>query len=73
MQANPDKFQAISVGRKTKDSNIDFNIDNFTIQCDEEVILLGVTIDFRLILGLQSLVGVAFEPLVRVIRTFYLY
>jgi len=48
MQANPDKFQAISVGRKTKDSNIDFNIDNFTIQCDEEVILLGVTIDFRL-------------------------
>jgi len=42
------KFQAISVGRKTKDSNIDFNIDNFTIQCDEEVILLGVTIDFRL-------------------------
>ena len=42
------KFQAISVGRKTKDSNIDFNINNFTIQCDEEVILLGVTIDFRL-------------------------
>jgi len=48
MQANPDKLQAISVGRKTKDSNIDFNIDNFTIQCDEEVKLLGVTIDFRL-------------------------
>lgn len=38
MQANPNKFQAITVGRKTKDTNSVFQIDTFTIPSDEEVI-----------------------------------
>ena len=28
MKANPDKFQAIAVGKRTKDENITFNLDN---------------------------------------------
>ena len=48
MKANPDKFQAIAVGKRTKDENITFNIDNNIIHCDDHVKLLGVTIDFKL-------------------------
>ena len=48
MEANPDKFQAISLGKKTHDSNISFTLDGSEIKCDEEVKLVGVTIDFRL-------------------------
>lgn len=48
MQANPDKFQAIVMGKKTNSCDVSFNIDNFTIQCENEVKLLGVAIDFLL-------------------------
>ncbi len=48
MQANPDKFQAIAIGKKTNDQNISFNINGNIIKCDEEVKLLGVTFDFML-------------------------
>jgi hypothetical protein len=48
MQANPEKFQAISLGKKTHDKNIIFNLDGISIVCDDEVKLLGVTIDFKL-------------------------
>jgi hypothetical protein len=48
MQANPDKFQAMAIGKKTKDQNINFNLNGSTIPCDESVKLLGVTIDFKL-------------------------
>ena len=48
MKANPDKFQAIAVGKRTKDENITFNIDNNILHCDDHVKLLGVTIDFKL-------------------------
>jgi len=48
MQANPDKFQAMAIGKKTKDQNINFNLNGSTISCDESVKLLGVTIDFKL-------------------------
>ena len=48
MQANPEKFQAIALDNKTYDKNIIFNLDGIPIKCDEEVKLLGVTIDFRL-------------------------
>ena len=30
MQANPEKFQAISVGKKTHDKNIIFNLDGIS-------------------------------------------
>ena len=48
MKANPDKFQAIAVGKRTKDENITFNLDNNIINCEDHVKLLGVTIDFKL-------------------------
>ena len=48
MQANPGKFHAIAVGKKTKDENISFNIDNNNIKCEESVKPLVLTIDFQL-------------------------
>ena len=48
MKANPDKFQAIAVGKRTKDENITFKLDDNIIKCEEHVKLHGVTIDFQL-------------------------
>ena len=48
MQANPEKFQAISLGKKTHNKNIILNLDGISIVCDGEVKRLGVTIDFKL-------------------------
>ena len=48
MKANPDKFQAIAIGTKTKKENISFNFDEINITCEDDVKLLGVTIDFKL-------------------------
>ena len=48
MKANPDKFQAIAVGKRTKDENITFKLDDNIIKCEEHVKLLDVTIDFQL-------------------------
>jgi hypothetical protein len=48
MQANPEKFQAISLVQKTHDKNIIFNLNGISIVCDDEVKLLGITIDFKL-------------------------
>jgi hypothetical protein len=41
MQANPDKFQAIAVGKKTNAKEPVFNIESANISCDEVVKLLG--------------------------------
>ena len=48
MQANHEKFQAISVGRKMHDKNVMFNLNGINLSCEDEVKLLGVTIDFKL-------------------------
>ncbi|KAH3770853.1 hypothetical protein DPMN_172150 [Dreissena polymorpha] len=48
MQANPDKFQAIAVGQKTISRSPIFDLDGFSISCDEVVKLLGVDIDCKL-------------------------
>ena len=48
IKANPDKFQAIAVGKRTKDQNIVFSLENNVIYCEDHVKLLGVTIDFKL-------------------------
>jgi hypothetical protein len=45
MKANPDKFQAIAIGNKYKNGDIKFNLDGNEILCENEVKLLGVTID----------------------------
>jgi hypothetical protein len=48
MKANPDQFQAIAIGKKTKNENFSFNLNGNMIKCEDEVKLLGVTIDFEL-------------------------
>ena len=48
MQANPDKFQAICIGKKTNNANLIFNIEGTEIKPEECVKLLGVTIDYQL-------------------------
>ena len=49
MKANPDKFQAIAGGKRTKAENITFNLDdnNIIINCEKYVKHLGVAIDFK--------------------------
>ena len=48
MQAHPERFQAISLGKKTYDLNISFKFDDVNIQCENEVVLHGVTLAFNL-------------------------
>ena len=48
MQANAEKFQALSVCYKTKNEGLCFKFENFEIKCDDSVKRFGVTIDFRL-------------------------
>ena len=48
MKANPEKIQAIAVGKRTKTENIAFRLENNVISCDANVKLLGVKIDFQL-------------------------
>ena len=47
------KFQAIAVGKHTKDKNIKFNLDNNIVNCEEHVKHLGVTIAFKFNLDLH--------------------
>jgi hypothetical protein len=37
MQANPDKFQAISIGNTTHKQKIVFDLNGSKINCDDEV------------------------------------
>ena len=48
MQANPDKFQAIAVGKRTFGKNLVLKISDSEIKCEEVVKLLGVDIDYQL-------------------------
>jgi hypothetical protein len=48
MQANPDKFQVLVVGKKTFDKNMKICIQNSTLSCEETVKLLGIEIDYQL-------------------------
>jgi hypothetical protein len=45
MKANPDKFQAIAIEKKTKSQNVSLNLSGNKIVCEANVKLLGVTID----------------------------
>ena len=42
MKGNPKKFQAIAVGKKTKDQNLTFNLEGNKIEFESKVKLLGV-------------------------------
>ena len=48
MQANPDKFQAIMLGKNGHDNCTSLTICGSEIKCEDSVKLLGVTIDFKL-------------------------
>ena len=48
MKANPDKFQAIALGKKTNSLNLNFDLGGNVIECENEVKLLGITIDSML-------------------------
>ena len=48
IQANPDEFQVIAVGKKTHDKKPMIKIDSATVFCEDEVKLLCVDIDFNL-------------------------
>ena len=48
MQANPDKYQAIVLGKLGFENCKRLNIGGSTIQCEETVKLLGVTFDYML-------------------------
>jgi hypothetical protein len=41
----PDKFQAIAIGKKTNKHHLTFNLNGNNITCEDNVKLLGVTID----------------------------
>lgn len=48
MQANPDKFQVIAVGKRTYEQNPSICIQNTTLSCESIVKLLGIDIDYQL-------------------------
>ena len=48
MKANPDKFYAICIGKKTHDNIESFQIGKTNIKCDDSVTLLGINIDYML-------------------------
>ena len=48
MQANPDKFQDIAVGKRTFGKHLVLKISDSEIKCEEVVKLLGVDIDYKL-------------------------
>ena len=48
MKANPDKFQAICLGKKANDSIKSFNIASTKMNCEDNAPLLGVNIDYLL-------------------------
>ena len=47
-KANPDKFQAIAIGPKTNKHNLSFDLKGNKITCEENVKLLGITVDSHL-------------------------
>ena len=48
MQANPDKFQVLAVGKKIYDKNPSMHIQNSDLSCEKTVKLLGIEIDYEL-------------------------
>jgi hypothetical protein len=48
MQANPDKFQVLAVGKKTYEKHPTINIQYFELTCEDSVKLLGIEIDYQL-------------------------
>ena len=47
MQANPDKFQVLTVDKKTFQKNPSIHIQNSNLTCEKTVKLLGIEIDYQ--------------------------
>ena len=47
MQANPDKFKAIAVGKRTYGKNLTLKMFDAEIKCDEVFKLLGIDINYQ--------------------------
>ena len=47
-KAKPDKFQALAIGKESFDHKIVFELKGNRIECENDVELLGVTIDYEL-------------------------
>jgi hypothetical protein len=48
MKANPDKYQAIAIGKNAQSKNISFYLNGNIIKTEDKVKFLGVTIDYEL-------------------------
>ena len=48
MKANPDKFQAICIGKKSHDNTDSFQVGQTKIKCDDNATLLGINLDYML-------------------------
>jgi hypothetical protein len=44
MKANPDKFQALAIGKKSFDHKIVFELKGNRIECENDVKLLGLSL-----------------------------
>ena len=55
MKANPDKFQAICIGKKTHDNIESFQIGQTNIKCDDGVTLLGMNIILTIYLSMMPM------------------
>jgi hypothetical protein len=45
MKANPEKFQAIAIGKQTKQQSLTFTLDGNKIECESEVKLFNYIYD----------------------------
>ena len=48
MKANPEKFQAICIGKKSHENIDSFQVGQTNIKCDDNVTLLGINLDYVL-------------------------
>jgi hypothetical protein len=48
LTANPDKFQALAIGKESFDHKIVFELKGNRIECENDVELLGVIMDYEL-------------------------
>ena len=48
MKANPDKFQAICISKKSHDKIDSFQVGQTNIKCDDNVTILGINMEFML-------------------------
>ena len=48
MKVNPDKFQAISFGKRGNGVITDFKCGTTQVKCEDSVVLLGIELDYML-------------------------